>query len=117
MRLNLCNCEECRAVERYVGVVHRRVRIFDCHFIPWFLDQLKALDIEWEQSVMWVDCPHIDDTDGTYLCVHFANSCGCWNSVLYGTKLTSATHINNPELCKLKALFDVLLNSTAPTSL
>ena len=109
MRLGLCNCDECRALGRYVGVVHRRVHIFDCHFMPWFLEKLEKLDMQWELSVTWVDCQHIDETDGSPLDVHFANSSGCWDSVLYGAKLTRATFINDPELRKLSALFDTLL--------
>ena len=105
----ICNCEECRLFQRYSGFVHRSERIFECHFMEWFAGLLQGHGLtSVDNNATWVDCPHIDGTDGSPLDVHFVNATGEWDHVLYGTKLTNAKHVNDPELKKLKALFEEL---------
>ena len=105
----ICNCEECRLFQRYSGFVHRSERIFECHFMEWFAGLLQGHGLtSVDNNATWVDCPHIDGTDGSPLDVHFVNATGEWDHILYGTKLTNAKHVNDPELKKLKALFEEL---------
>jgi len=107
--LKICNCEECRLFQRYTGFVQRSERIFECHFMEWFSDLLTTHGLTFvDNNATWVECPHIDETDGSPLDVHFVNATREWDHVLFGTKLTNAKHVNDPELKKLKALFEAL---------
>ena len=105
----ICNCEECRLFQRYSGFVQRSNCMLECHFMEWFAGLLQGHGLtSVDNNATWVDCPHIDGTDGSPLDVHFVNATGEWDHILYGTRLTNAKHVNDPELKKLKALFEVL---------
>jgi hypothetical protein len=105
----ICDCRECRLFQRYSGRPSDPGHISECRFVEWFAGILESHGLtSIGNSATWVDCPHIDGTDGSPLNVHFVNATGEWDHILYGTRLTNAKHVNDPELKKLKALIDAL---------
>jgi len=94
---------------------------FICTFKPWFEEQLKSLQMTVQWSSHDNNNHHHDCLNGdvaTYCGFasvfeddsHFAHfsSRDDWKWFTYGSKLWNATSVEDPELAKLKSLFEIL---------
>jgi hypothetical protein len=92
-----------------------------CTFKPWFEEQMKSLQmtVEWSRHQnrndfhdclngdVETNCGNASIWDDESHFAHFSSR-DDWHWFTYGSKLWSATSIEDPELAKLKSLFKIL---------
>jgi len=92
-----------------------------CTFKPWFEEQLKSLQmtVQWSthekrndihnclngNTDTWCGFASVFEDDSHF--AHFSSR-DDWKWFTYGSKLWNATSVEDPELAKLKSLFEIL---------
>lgn len=105
-----CDCSICTTTIRYVGISRRTEYNHDCTFAPWFKSKMNECGLSFqvisnaqvekvvEKTPMCTPEVHIIDSDDK----------NAWYNISYGSKLWKAASIEDPEILKLKALFEAL---------
>jgi hypothetical protein len=112
-----CQCEVCRHLERWDE--NDTFEDEECKFGPWFKEALQMHGLSFENGgSAYVECDFLggvalrEDYPKPDVSVHFylygRQPYNSWFSWAYGAKLWKAETIHDPELLKLKALFDYI---------
>ena len=80
-----------------------------CQFKPWFENKIREAGMSVWASTVFVDGYVIHANDAQDTGQHFSNlGIQDWNTWVYGSRLCKATSAGDPELGKLKTLFETL---------
>ena len=107
-----CKCWKCSLAGIIDGTVVDRSKT--CQFIPWFEAKIKQCDLIHEgMPPQHMHVTHVSDSSGCVCDVdsHFVESdvMGVFMyKFTYGSKLWKAKSVDNPELKKLKKLFQLI---------
>ena len=80
-----------------------------CQFKPWFEGKIRESGMSVWASTVFVDGYVVDANEAQDTGQHFSNlGIQDWNTWVYGSRLCKASSAGDPELVKLKALFETL---------